>query len=205
VEAKREAARTAKTAARREAAERRRQNAAASSDESPGDDDTIPEPARTAEAATIANRSVRFLCQILLSDRRTRERLTAAPAPDFLAYLPETEVLSRIWSADLDPDLPGSVAAFTSTLPPAEQNTITSLLSSPLPENAAEFADDCLLSLQRQALQARIREVRARLKNPGLNPGEMENLTKQLLDLTNRLNDIPSPASGEDTGQPPAL
>lgn len=201
-DARREADRAARTTARRDAAEQKRESAAANAGPVPpgGSRPAGAVPAAAPGTITLQSRSVRILCQVLLSDARTRGRLTATPAPEFFHDLAETEILTRIWEADFDPDQPGSVAAFTSALDPAEQNCIAQLLSSSLPENAADEADSCLRELKRKALQRRRQAILSRMKSPSLEPGELEALTKQLLDLTNRLNDIPPPAIGGETG-----
>lgn len=144
----------------------------------------------------LSNRSVKLLCQLLLCDTRSRTSLVAEAPPDFLRDIPDTELLAKIWRGDFDPDSAGSVASFVSTLDAAEQRCISRLLHEPLPVNEGNIAGECIGALRRQSFQNRLAQTRARMNNPRLSPGELEMLTKELLDLTNQLNDIPAPPNG---------
>ena len=55
-----------------------------------------------------------------------------------------------------------------------------------------QMARDCLINLYRQSLKNRISSVRAALKQPGLDADLVQRRTEQLLDLIQRLNDIPA-------------
>lgn len=193
-EAKRAADRAARAASKREAGEGRRAEAIAAGrppgapPERPAAD---PMPPGAVPDLTLSNRSVRLLCQLLLGDARARRHLTAQPPPDYLRDLPETEFLARLWRAGFDPDSPASVAAFAATLSPAEQDAVAMLMNQPLPPDAGRYAEECLASLRRQAIQNRIRGLKAQLNDARLEPARLEALTKELLDLTRRLNDIP--------------
>jgi DNA primase len=136
---------------------------------------------------TLSNRSVRMLCQALLSDAAARREITSGPPPEFLHDLTETEFLTQLWLADFDPASPASVSSFVATLSPPEQDAVSRLMQTLEPVDARA----CLRSLERQSVQNRIRSMKSQLKDPRLEPARLEALTKQLLDLTKRLNDIP--------------
>jgi DNA primase len=185
---KRAAERTARSVSKREAIESRREaESAPAGDARPGN----PMQQGAIVDLTLSNRSVRMLCQLLLSDAAARRQLTAQEPPEFLKDLPETEFLTRLWRADFDPGSTASVSGYTATLSPAEQDAVAGLMSQPMPADAGQYAEECLRALQRQATQNRIRGLKARLNDPRLEPAQLEALTKELLDLTLRLNDIP--------------
>ncbi len=193
-EAKTAALRNERGQQRREAAQQRREDAAAERGE-PGGQRQPPEgaaPQGKAADLPLSNRSIRMLCQLLLSDADTRTRLTAQEPPEFLRDLPETEFLTRLWRADLDPGSNASISGFAATLTPPEQDAVARLRGDALPPSTNEnLADECLRALHRKALQNRIRGLKARLNNPQLTPADLEPLNKEYLDLTKRLNDIP--------------
>ncbi len=176
---------------RREAAEVRRQEEGPRPSRPAGA--TGPPPTQQGQVTdlTLSNRSVRMLCQLLINDATARRHLVVQPPPEFLRDLPETEFLTRLWLADFDPDSNASIASFTASLTPTEQAAVARLRGETLPPAATDFADDCLRTLHRQALQNRIRGIKARLNDPRLEPARLEALSKELLDLTRRLNDIP--------------
>ncbi|MGB3119550.1 MAG: DNA primase [Verrucomicrobiales bacterium] len=147
-----------------------------------------------ARPVTIRNRTIRYLCQILLTDAAARDRLCSQPPPDFLEQVPETEVLVKLWQARINPGQASSVPAFLSTLDDNERSSLTLLLSQELPEGAGDEAELMLADLGREALQNRKRELTARLKDPAISQIEAQRLTKELLDLQNRLRHVP-PAS----------
>ncbi|MCB1061357.1 MAG: DNA primase [Verrucomicrobiae bacterium] len=197
-EAKSAALRTERSQNRRDAAEQRRTSGNPQSPQASGQ--SVPGETQQGQVPdlTLSNRSVRMLCQLLLTDPATRERLTHQPPPEFLRDLPETEFLTRIWQADFDPSSNSSVASFMSGLSQPEQDAVARLRSEAMPTIEVGAAEDCLRSLHRKALQNRIRGVKARLNDSKLSPAQMEALTKELLDLTKRLNDIPPlPSEGQ--------
>ena len=55
---------------------------------------------------------------------------------------------------------------------------------------SGDWADECLLSLEKQAHQNKIMTIKARMGAEGLSVEEVNRLTKELLDLQARRNDI---------------
>ncbi|MCB1235240.1 MAG: DNA primase [Verrucomicrobiae bacterium] len=188
------------SARRRESADRNRE---ASREAANGADSAGTQQGMAADL-TLSNRTVRLLCQLLLGNAGFRAEVTHEPPPDYLRDIPGTELLGRIWRGSIDPDSPASVSSFIATLSSPEQSRVTALLNEPmppLPGDVAGFATECLQSLYRQSLQSRSREIRARLKTAGMSTAQVEQLNKELLDLTKRLNDIPKPSIATDSGQ----
>ena len=195
-EEKSAALRTERSQQRREAAQAQRGNPnqpdrrSASTPTPPG-----PGPASTRQGqvadSTLSNRTIRLVCQILACDSVLRRHLTQNPPPDFLRDLPGTELMTKLWLADINPESNASVASWMASLEPSEQTAVAKLRSEILPPVGTPFADDCLRSLRRQALQNRIRGVKAQLNDRRLSPDRMAALSQELLDLTKQLNDIP--------------
>lgn len=142
-----------------------------------------------APALEIQSRSVRLLCRILLTDRKTRETITAEPIPEYFRNLTETELLTTIWNAQFDPGSPSSVNAFISQLNEPEQKCLSKLLTEESANLTLELANDCLAKLIRQSIQNQISVTKAQLGAPNLPPQEIERLSKLLLDLRLQLHD----------------
>ncbi|NOX99184.1 MAG: DNA primase [Verrucomicrobia bacterium] len=145
----------------------------------------------------INNRAIRFLCQVLLIVPEARSQITNDPEPPFLKNLGGSQLLSKIWQASFDPSSNAEVAIFTNSLTPPEQACVSRLLSETIPDHSAESpgasiqrASECLETLHRQSLESRKKEILSLLKNSKLSQNEAHELTKELLDLTQQLQDI---------------
>ena len=139
----------------------------------------------------ITNKSIRFLCQMLLVSPEVKAKHRGQPAPEFFQTLPETELLAMLWAADFDPAKPSNVSAFAASLPPPEAKLVSTLLDEPHPPEAEIIASSCLQKLYRQSLEMRVTELIAQLGAPDLSLEQIEILQKEKIDLMLRLNDIP--------------
>ncbi len=142
-----------------------------------------------AAPLVIDNRSVRLLCRLLLTDPNTKSKFHSQPIPEYFRDLPDTELLSRVWHGAFDPTHPASVHAFTTTLQPNEQGAIKGIMTESFPGASGEWADECLLNLERLAIQNKIAMIKARMGVPDLPTDEINRLTKELLDLQARRSD----------------
>lgn len=147
------------------------------------------EAASASAPIEIRNRSVRLLCRGLLVEKNVREALLSGPAPAFLANLAETELLSRLWTAEFDPASPASVNAFLARLREEERQCLLQLLAEESATVTPELARQCLAALRRQSVQREIAVAKAQIGAPGLPESEVVRLTKVLLDLRERLNE----------------
>ncbi len=160
-----------------------------SSARAPSSDD---EPERPP-AFFIRDPTVRILTQILLRNESARKELASRPLPAYLGEIPGTQLLARLWTADFDASSPHSVSACINTLPETFQPLAAELVAEEIPPLDLNMAEACLLKLNRRALRNRQNEIRAGLNNLNLPPAEIQRLTKELLDLSTRLKDIPPP------------
>ncbi|MEQ1840564.1 MAG: hypothetical protein ABL994_09145, partial [Verrucomicrobiales bacterium] len=142
-----------------------------------------------AQPIEISNRSIRLLCRGLLIDAGIRAEIVAHPIPEFFKNLTETEILTRIWEARIDPATPASVNAFVGQLPSAEQQCVSRLLSDESARITPELARDCLAALKKQSIQREISVTKAQMGAPNLPENEVTRLTKLLLDLRGLLNE----------------
>lgn len=180
-----------KTREKREAAMRRREQQGGG--QASGDGASPDEHGASSSDggdAPVARRSVRLLCRALLTDPETRAALVSRAAPAFLENLTDTEMLTRLWSANFDPAVPSSVNAWVGTLSSGDQERIHRLLAEEAARITPELAEQCLADLRKKSLQNEIAVAKARLGSPGLSPEDAAELHKQLLDLRRRLHEV---------------
>ena len=142
------------------------------------------------QAAVIENRSIRLLCRLLLTEPEIKARYREEAVPDFFRELPESELLGKVWGGKFDPSRSASVHAFCATLSETEQAALQSILDDSIPEAAAEWAEECLITLEKQALQNKIAVVKTRLGAQNLSAVEANQLTQELLTLQSRRSTI---------------
>lgn len=138
----------------------------------------------------IENRSIRLLIRLLMTDPSTKIKLNSEPIPEYFRDLPGTELLAWVWQGDFNPENPASVHAYIATLPEAEQGAINSALIESFPGASGKWVIECLNTLEKQAVQNKITMVKANLGVEDLPVDEVNRLTKELLDLQARRNDI---------------
>lgn len=138
----------------------------------------------------IDNQAIRFLCQMLLTVPAARTLICSSPEPAFLKNLAGSQLLSKIWQATFDAASTADVAAFANSLTTPEQACVARLLTETIPDSSVERAPECLQTLERQSLEARKKEILSLLKDSKLSSERAHQLTKELLDLTQQLQDI---------------
>ncbi len=137
----------------------------------------------------IQNRSIRLLCRGILTEVRVRNEVAQGPVPSFFRNLPESELLSRLWEAKVDPENPASVNALIGRLPEGERQVLLRLLAEDSATVTADLARECLAALRRQSIQRQISITKAQMGAPGLPEHEVTRLAKVLLDLRGLLNE----------------
>lgn len=163
----------------------------------PAPQDSGDQPQQATRPLEIGNPAIRFLCQILLTVPEARKQIACESEPPFLKDLTGSQLLSKIWQASFNPASTADIALFASTLTPPEQACVARLLTEAIPGYSADNPDgsiqravECLESLHRQSLDARKKEILALLKDSNLPSERADELTKELLDLTQHLQDI---------------
>ncbi len=153
-------------------------------------------PSRDLLSRHLSNPSISFLCHLLLTDREARKWILANEDPAFLADIPGSELLVRIWRSRIDPTSPTGITSFLASLPPAEETVLSTLLSKSFPATETSGYRECLQKLKIHGLKNRLEEKKSRLGRPGLSPNEILELQKEVLDLKTRLTDISPFAPG---------
>lgn len=151
----------------------------------PGSEEVSP----FSPAVEITNRSIRLLCRGLLTEPGVKTSVATGSAPDFFRNLTETELLTRLWTADFDPGNAASVNAYIGRLPEGERQAVLRLLSEESAAVTPDLARECLTALKRQSIQRQISVTKAQMGAPGLPEYEVTRLAKVLLDLRGLLNE----------------
>ncbi|MGI8601744.1 MAG: DNA primase [Verrucomicrobiales bacterium] len=158
-------------------------------------EDRIAVPAREAPLI-IANKAVRMLCKLALTDVEARVWLLNSGDSHWLADLAETEVLTRVWQANnLDPGHPASVSAFVAALPPPEQALVSALITEESPARGVDDARAAFFHLKTQRLKNLIDQKQARLKMPGLPPEDLLTLTQEVVECHRELRHLKGTAA----------
>ena len=85
---------------------------------------------------------------------------------------------------------PASLNAFMVTLSPAEESLVSAWLMQKVPEDAARLAEKWWLGLRQAVVRRHLAIAQSRIKGAQLSTGEIVNLQKQILDLTEQLRDL---------------
>ncbi len=154
-----------------------------------------PQPARAPQAvsrivASAPRHEIAMLCLLALRDVAARDYLLAQDWPDVVKETPGSEMLARILQAGLHPDNPASLNLFMSTLSAEEESLVSAWVLQKLPPNADKVARDWWQGLRQPALRRRLQAAQSRMKLPGLSPGEVVALQKQVVDLREQLDDF---------------
>ncbi len=152
------------------------------------------EPARTPRVPL--SNTLRLLCQLLLFSPEVKAWLATQPYRELIGDFPDGELPLELISGRFEPGEPNSIAAFLSTLDPGAQDEVATLLElRHLPPQPLAVAQECWCDLLRTSLTRRREALTARLRQPGLDEGEIGELQKQVLDLTRELTHITRPLS----------
>jgi len=147
------------------------------------------EAASFSPTVEITNRSIRLLCRGLLTEPGVKTSVATGSTPDFFRNLTETELLTRLWTAEFDPGNAASVNAYIGRLPEGERQAVLRLLSEESAAVTPDLARECLAALKRQSIQRQISVTKAQMGAPGLPEYEVTRLAKVLLDLRGLLNE----------------
>jgi hypothetical protein len=156
-------------------------------------------PQRSAEAINLPRHDLAMLCLFALRDEAARNFMLSENWHEVVAQTPNSQLLGRILEANIRPGDPASLAAFMSSLPPAEESLIASWLVQRLPANAGTVAEDWWRGLRQAGLRRQLEAAESKMKVPQLSTGEVVTLQKQILDLREQLHEVSqfSPASAQ--------
>ena len=123
------------------------------------------------------------------------------------AALPGWEVLRPILDTEADPDDPASLNAFVATLGADLERRLLATMAEGTPKDPLGAARACLARLEELRSQARLHEIRSRLRDPSLPIEEVLRLQKLVVDLRDGLRDVvvsttSAPSESTDTDDP---
>lgn len=149
---------------------------------------------------SLPRHDIAMLSLLALRDEAARDFLLAQNWREVLAQTPDAELLVRILESDLHPNDAASLTAFMATLSPGEESLISSWLLQKIPSNAGTLVEDWWRGLRQAGLRRQLQVAESRMKLPQLSTGEVVNLQKQILDLTEQLHELSpfSPAPAHD-------
>ena len=153
-----------------------------------------PESARV-QAAPGPRHDIAMLCLLALRDEAARNFLLAQNWRETLEQVPDAEILIRILQSELHPDDPASLSAFMASLSPAEEALVSAWLLQKVPSAAETMVEKWWLGIRHAMLRRRLAAAQNRIKLPELSTGDIVNLQKQILDLTQELHQLPKLSS----------
>jgi DNA primase len=153
-----------------------------------------PESAH-AQAGPRPRHDIAMLCLLALRDEAARNFLLAQNWRETLEQVPDAEILIRILQVELHPDDPASLSVFMATLSPAEEALVSAWLLQKVPADAETMVEKWWLGIRHAMLRRRLAAAQNRIKLPELSTGDIVNLQKQILDLTQELHQLPKLSS----------
>jgi DNA primase len=148
------------------------------------------EEERANETAEAPDNVVRLLLHAALVDRETRQWLATQPTAEILAGRPGGSLLASCLGADFDPKDAAATQAFVGAQSAAAQSVLASLLVGRPPANPLIIAHETLRNLRRRDLEARKESLTARLRQPGLEDGEVSQMQAEVIDIIARIGQI---------------
>lgn len=148
------------------------------------------EPGEARTPTLQPDTTVRLLIHAALVSLETRRWLAGQDTLEILAGRPGLDVLRECLGSDFDPADPAATQAFIATRAAQAQPTLVALLMERPPSDPATIAKDTLRSVRRRTLEAERDALTARLRQPGLDAGEVQRLQAQVVDIMHRIADV---------------
>jgi DNA primase len=153
-----------------------------------------PDPGRESEVVAEVEEidlpePARLLCRLAILSPEAREWMRSCPetAASFgSAYT----LVDRLITAETPLEDPSVFAAFSASLPAAEERALAGLHLGKSLENPAAVAADAWRGLRRQKLSSEVVALQSRMRHPDTSVEEVGSLHKQILDLQRHLRDL---------------
>ncbi len=157
-------------------------------------------PERPTQSAPAPAHDLAMLCLLALRDEEAASFLRSQNWPEVLVELPNAGLLRRILESDLQLSQTASLNAFMATLSSEEESLVSAWLKQKLPENPAVLAEEWWRGLRQSILRRQLSAAQSRMTAAQLSAGEVLNLQKQILDLTDQLHELSQFSPGSSTG-----
>ena len=148
----------------------------------------VAEQQKPLEHATTAEE---VLLQAMLTDERALDRVAGQLDLEWLTDGVAGRAIRRVLNLYNERRWTGPSSLLNEGLDAELNSVVSGLLAAPgVAETADRAAADCLSSLERRWVEARLRDLRKRLGEPKLEASEIEKLQRQVLDLRTKLDNI---------------
>ncbi len=87
-----------------------------------------------------------------------------------------------------------------SSLTPTEESLVSAWLMQKLPDNPASLAEEWWRGIRQGIVRKQLAMAQARMKSSQISAGEVVNLQKQILDLTDQLHELSQFSPGPSPG-----
>jgi DNA primase len=150
------------------------------------------EDTRTAggnKKRTRVSASTELICRLALTSKEAREWLESQDCPSLEELDPELSILREILPPlrNADPDSP---AVIVSLIHPELQPLASSWELERMPASPLDALRDAVRNLRLGNLKKKQAAAALRLRTPGLEPGKMIAVQKEILDLQQKINDL---------------
>ncbi len=149
-----------------------------------------PSDSPTGPIAPAPRHDVAMLCLLALRDDAARDFIRSQNWREVLSQVPDADVLVRILEGDFNPNDAASLNAFMATLPPAEEQLVSSWLLQKMPPKAGTMVEKWWLGIRQAILRRQLEVAESRIKLPQHSTGDVVNLQKQILDLQEQLREL---------------
>ena len=156
-------------------------------------------PAAAPAAVTAPRHDLAMLCLLALRDEEAARFLKEQNWRETLAETPNTELLGKVLASEVRPSDPASLNAFMVTLSPAEESLVSAWLMQKMPAHPGSLAEEWWRGLRQAVVRRQLAAAQSRIKAAQLSTGEVLNLQKQILDLTDQLRDLSQLSPGPAT------
>ncbi len=152
------------------------------------------------QPGAVPGHDLAMLCLLALRDEEAAAFLRAQNWKETLADLPDADLLARILESDLKLSEPAPLNAFMSSLPPTEESLVSGWLMQKLPDQPALLAEEWWRGIRQGIVRKQLAVAQARMKASQMSAGEVVNLQKQILDLTDQLHELSQFSPGPSLG-----
>ena len=157
-----------------------------------------PGPMPLGHVEVVRGHDMAMISMLALRDEASRHVLLEQNWREVLEQTPRADLLKRILESEVRPDDSASLNAFMVTLPPSDEQLVSSWLLQRMPANAVEVTKSWWNGLRQAVLKRRLEVAENQIRLPELTPGEVVNLQKQILDLQEQLHEFSRPVGGGD-------
>src|SRR5690606_37603358 len=134
--------------------------------------------------------AARLLCRLAIVSPEARQWMRARPERAAEAFGPGFALLDSLLEASAALESAAALAAFSATLPRAQERALAGLRLGRPPENPGAVAEEAWRGLFAARIRERIVGLQARMRLPETEMAQAAELHKQILDLQKQLGEV---------------